>query len=104
MRNFTLATFYSPEGEIELKLFYLDGDAAFRATNQRTNERLLDEKVEGGGRDVAAFATRVEAVLAQFPTISRVGTFYDSLGSCYFKEEFSPDHLAVAVGRALAAA
>lgn len=103
MRNFTLATFYSPDASLELKLFYLGGDAAVRVTDQRSGAHLLDVKVEGGGDDLAVFHGAVDAAFEAHPKIRRNGTFYDRNGSCYFEEEYTSAHLGSAVDRALVA-
>ena len=100
MRNFTLATFYDPTSHTEMKLFYVDGDAAVRIMHNMSG--LLDTYVIGGGSsNIEEFHAVLEKAWLQFSSISRVGTFYDNRGDCFFKEQYSLEHLKAALERAL---
>ena len=100
MRNFTLATFYDPTSRTEMKLFYIDGDAAVRIMHNMNG--LLDTYVVGGGSsNIEEFHAVLEKAWLQFSSISRVGTFYDNRGDCFFKEQYSLGHLKAALERAL---
>lgn len=98
MSSFTLATFYDRTADTEIKLYYLNGDAAVRVT--RRDEVLHDIKVMGGGENPSALAMVLDLAFVAYPKVSRTGTFYDRRGSCYFDETYTLEHLEVAIRRA----
>lgn len=102
MNSFTLAVFASPD-LTELKIIYLHGGTArVRVSHQHPHHTQLvfDELVPDVGPSLVVV---IQQAFRKFPQISTTGCFYDRNGKTYRDETFTPEHLQVAITRALAA-